>query len=294
MLIKRVSPHDPDLTKEVKYMLTADIQEMAGLVGIHPDRLRNILRYASEATKPAYGVARPSTFFVTACNVKRPRALSLSQVDIRAQDGFRLDASESFVIMPIYVMRPSFVGNLESANGVRYELIPNLRLRAPNMGDRMFYQYVNLENPYGDLARELENSEGTEIGHDLMGWDLVMLPEESGVVLPSDYIDPTPTESLTEPADENLIYDYGFGVTVEYIYTSDNKDCLRIDHNVYYKGRGVFHREETTIVPPSSILKDALRYMAVSNLKDTESEAYEIMRCIYDASGYAGIGFRRS
>lgn len=298
MLIKRVSPVDSDLTKEVKYMLTADIQEMAQLVGIHPERLRSILCYSTDATKPTYGVARPSTFFTAACNAKRPRALSLSQVDIRAQDGFRLDASGSFVIIPIYVMRPSFVGNLESTNGLRYELIPNLRARVPNMGDQMFYQYANLEQPFRDFARELENSEGFEINHDLMGWDLVLLSEEPVTPEPSPSEEPRlmPLVRAMKAMHENhnVIYDYGFGVSCEYVctYTEDNTDCLNIDHNVYYKGRVMFHRESAGILTPGDVLQQAMKYLNLNSKKETE--AYEVMRAIRHASHYPGIGYRRS
>ena len=288
MLIKRVSPHDPDTTKEVKYILTADVQEMAQLVGVHPERLRHILDHASERGLTYYGNARPSNFFTTACRSKRPRTLSVSQVDVRVQDRIQMDASRSLVIVPLYVMRPSFVGNLEALDTVRYELIPNLCARVPNMGDQTFYQYINLEQPFSDLARELENSEGFEISHELMGWDLVMLPGEGGIRLPDDVAEHVPT-----PKDEeNIIFDYGFGLYCECVYTSDNRGGLRIDHYLNYKDEVIYTTDAGFVLEPSVLLTLAASHFKEHTLESPEAIA--LIDMISTSTHYRGIGYRRS
>lgn len=306
MLIKRVSQKSLPKGAEVRYMVTADIAEMAKLVGVHPERLLRLLSSDRDHSAPFYGNARPTAYFMQFAESQCPtRKLSLSQIDIRMQESYSLDASGSFIIMPLYVVRPEFVGDLENEDGVRYELIPNLMLTAEHMGRQQFYQYPNMAQPFRDLALELENNEGFEVNFTLQGFDLVMLPDDPEIHThdPQEFLPDIRSDLMTQESvqrflamnqSNNVTYDYGFGVVGKYVYTADNKDCLRIDHYMHYQGRQLFRCEHDAILSPGELLARAVKYVNLSGQKETEFEAYEIMRVIRDSSDFHGIGYHNA
>lgn len=302
MLIKRLSPTDQPKDQEVKYMLTADIDHMASLIGVHPERLRALLAYNTEASQSFYGSARPEGFFLNfneGENAKKPRRLGLGSTDIRLHGPYRIDASQSLVTVPLTVMHPVFVGDLEKEDGVWYELIPHVKLTTPYMGPEQHYVFTNLALPYRDFAMAEHSCEGFEIELSLLGFDLVLLPEENTLAeVPTSSESPGimrmyhSMKAMYET--HSVSYDYGFGVVGKYVYTADNKDCLRIDHYMHYQGRQLYRCEHVAILSPGELLARAVKYVNLGGQKETEFEAYEIMRVIRDSSDFHGIGYHNA
>jgi hypothetical protein len=302
MLIKRLSPLDLPEGEEVKYMLTADIEQMAKLVGIHPDRLRDVVYWSSENNGAQYfGSARPMAFFLDyneGERAGRPRRLGLGTADIRLTGLTRMDATKSLITIPIAVMNPKFVGDLESGD-VKYEVIPHIQVDTPHAKDHRFYVFPNMMSPYLNWVSSEYVVGEPDMHLNLMGYDLVLLPAKDTSFMPDISEEDRAEEAATflqgiYDLSGRVVYDYGFNVTGEYVYMADSKDGLRIDHHVCYRGRQVYRRERSDILSPAELLKGAIQHLNLNAAEQDESEAYEIMRAIRDSSGFDGLGFRHN
>ncbi len=235
MLVKKVKTihmvddggEPTDKRLEDRYVLTADIDTMAALIGLSSDVLRRVFSYGLECSGATYyGEAQTADYFRAAANhVNKPRKLELRKMHLRITERVKTDASGSFLIVPVTITDPGFVGDISHG----YELIPHI-VATPREWADSTGTAISVFQPDVNSIVQKAVTQPSEIDLKLVGFDLLLCDE---LTEPEETFPATVFES---PSSSNqVVYDYGFGIKVTYTFNpSDGKMKVAVTHDGRY------------------------------------------------------------
>lgn len=235
MLVKKVkvvAPDGAEPSTEERYILTVDIDSMATLVGLPSAIVRTAVSDAlNNPNATYYGEARDVDYFQYQCNVwenitdVRPRKLELDNIHLRVSERIKTDASDSFLIVPVSVTNPGFVGDLS----VGYELIPHIVMEAHTLEDyRKITTAVSIFRPFADSSIAQEIRDPSElVSFRLVGFDLLLCNEVDPGPTPIEYKGSIHLQDGAYRNPNTMIYDFGFGVCLHY-EVDHEKDEIKI------------------------------------------------------------------
>lgn len=230
MLVKKVkvvAPDGAEPSTEERYILTADIARMAALIDLPVDIVRDVIKDAlANPNATYYGEARDGEYLRHQCNiwgedvVPHARKLELDNIHLRVSERIKTDASDAFLIVPVSVTNPGFVGDLTQF----YELIPHIVMESCTPeNSRKIVSAVSIFRPYSDsfIAQEIRHP-GELVSFRLVGFDLLLLNEVDPGPTPTEYKGLIHVQDAAHRNPNVMVYDFGFGVSLHYEVDLEN------------------------------------------------------------------------
>lgn len=315
MLVKKVkvvAPDGAEPSTEERYILTADINRMADLVGLSSSIVKDVLKRALDnPNNTYYGEARSADYFHKACNVwenikPEPRKFDLDHIHLRVSDRVKTDASGSFLIVPVSVTAPLLVGDVSKG----YELIPHIVLEShePDNYSKVT-THASIFRPLGDsFVHEQVKSPSDNVDFRLVGFDLLLVDNGEDFT-PFPKVFQAEINVTSEPTynPDLMVYDFGYGVVMQ-AEINLNKDTLKL--TVMRNGTQLTPSREKRLslvsrrltIAPHELLADAYEsdtLMTVATVEFAKQSTatpqdHATVRWLLEriADGYIGTGWR--